>query len=259
MTVIFAKFLPSLLEIIMIQRTSMNAGSRYTVTTITNYIIIAIGFFMFFATLGMDWSKLQWLIAALGVGIGFGLQEIVANFISGIIILFERPFRVGDIVTIGNNNGVVTRIRIRATTIRNWDRKELLVPNKDFITGQLINWTLSEPVTRIVIPVGLAYGGDVEQALKRMLEAAEENPNILTDPPPSVIFDAFGDNALSLILRCFIDDVDSRVTVISALNKAINDKFIQDNLEIAFPQRDIHLNTKTPLEIRIQSSKNFPI
>lgn len=133
------------------------------------------------------------------------------------------------------------------------------MPNKDFITGQLINWTLSEPLTRIFIPVGLAYGGDVDQALKRMLEAAEENPSILTDSSLSVIFEAFGDNALSFVLRCFIDDVDARVTIISALNKAINDKFIQDNLEISFPQRDIHLDTKSPLEVRIQSNAKFAI
>ena len=251
-TVAAAKYLPSLLEIIMLQQTSMTAGSRYTVTTVTNYIIVATGMLMFFNIIGVDWSKLQWLVAALGVGIGFGLQEIVANFISGIIILFERPIRIGDTVTIGDNDGVVVRIRIRATTIRNWDRKELLVPNKEFITGQLINWTLSDPVTRIVIPVGLAYGGDVELALKLMLEAAEENSDVLLDPVPTVIFDEFGDNALSLKLRCFIPDSSYRLAIVTGLHKAINQKFNDAGLVIAFPQRDVHLNTNTPLEIRLQ-------
>ena len=251
-TVASAKYLPSLLEIIMLQQTKMTAGSRYTVTTVTNYIIVATGMLMFFNILGVDWSKLQWLVAALGVGIGFGLQEIVANFISGIIILFERPIRIGDTVTIGDNDGVVVRIRIRATTIRNWDRKELLVPNKEFITGQLINWTLSDPTTRIVIPVGLAYGGDVELALKLMLEAAEEHSDILQDPVPTVIFDAFGDNALSLKLRCFIPDTSYRLAIVTGLHTAINQKFNEAGLVIAFPQRDVHLNTNSPLDIRIQ-------
>ena len=251
-TVVFANYLPSLLEIIMLQRTALSAGSRYTVTTIASYVIVAVGMILFFNTIGVDWSKVQWLVAALGVGIGFGLQEIVANFISGIIILFERPIRVGDIVSIGNNEGTVVRIRIRATTIRNWDRKELLVPNKEFITGQLINWTLSDPMTRIVIPVGLAYGGDVELALKIMLEAAEEYPDVLSDPGSSVVFDEFGDNALSLKLRCFVADIDSRIPTITALHKAINRKFNDAGLVIAFPQRDVHLDTHAPLDIRIR-------
>lgn len=251
-TVTAAKYLPSLLEIIMLQQTKMTAGSRYTVTTVTNYIIVATGVLMFFNILGVNWSKLQWLVAALGVGIGFGLQEIVANFISGIIILFERPIRIGDTVTIGDNDGIVVRIRIRATTIRNWDRKELLVPNKEFITGQLINWTLSDPTTRIVIPVGLAYGGNVELALKLMMEAAEEHPDILLDPVPTVIFDEFGDNALSLKLRCFIPDTQYRLATVTALHKAINQKFNDAGLVIAFPQRDVHLNTNTPLDIHIR-------
>jgi potassium efflux system protein len=255
-TVASAKYLPSLLEIIMLQQTSITAGSRYTVTTVTNYIIVATGVLSFFNILGVDWSKLQWLVAALGVGIGFGLQEIVANFISGIIILFERPIRIGDTVTIGENDGVVVRIRIRATTIRNWDRKELLVPNKEFITGQLINWTLSEPTTRIVIPVGLAYGGDVELALKLMMEAAEEHSDILLDPAPTVVFDEFGDNALSLKLRCFIPDTFYRLAIVTCLHKAINQKFNDAGLVIAFPQRDVHLNTNSPLDIRIQQDSN---
>jgi potassium efflux system protein len=251
-TVVAAKHLPSLLEIIMLQQTELTAGSRYTVTTMTNYIIVAVGMILFFNMIGVDWSKVQWLVAALGVGIGFGLQEIVANFISGIIILFERPIRVGDIVTIGNNEGAVVRIRIRATTIRNWDRKELLVPNKEFITGQLINWTLSDSTTRIVIPVGLAYGGDVERALEMLLEAAEEHPDVLSDPAYSVVFDAFGDNALSLKLRCFVAETAYRMPTITALHSAINRKFNDAGLVIAFPQRDVHLDTHAPLDIRIR-------
>ncbi|MEN8195971.1 MAG: mechanosensitive ion channel domain-containing protein, partial [Pseudomonadota bacterium] len=149
LTLIAMKRLPPLLEILLLQRVHMTSGSRYTARTLTTYAIVAVGLIAFFKLVGVDWSKVQWLFAALSVGIGFGLQEIVANFVSGLIILFERPIRVGDVVTIGETDGAVSRIQIRATTIRTWDGQELLVPNKEFITGRLLNWSLSDQVTRI--------------------------------------------------------------------------------------------------------------
>ncbi len=254
-TIVATKRFPALLEIGLLQRLSMTPGGRYAAITLARYSIAAIGTIFVFGTLGASWSSIQWLVAALGVGIGFGLQEIVANFISGLIILFERPVRVGDTVTVADTTGVITRIRIRATTIRNWDGQELLVPNKEFITSRLLNWTLSDPTTRIVIPVGLVYGGDVSKAMALMLEAAREHPEVLPDPAPSVIFDEFGDNALSLKLRCFVPSMDNRIFVFSALHEAINRKFNDAGLVIAFPQRDVHLDTSKPLEIRIQRGK----
>ncbi len=251
-TIVLAKQLPAVLEIILLQYTEMSVGSRYTVTTLTNYAIVTIGLMSVFKTIGADWSQLQWLVAALGVGIGFGLQEIVANFISGIIILFERPIRIGDVVTVGDTDGTVTRIRSRATTIRNWDGKELLVPNKEFITGRLLNWSLSDQATRIVLSVGIAYGSDVRQAMRLLEEVARENENVLEDPPPSVIFETFGDNSLGLLLRCFVDSVDLRYATMSALNEAINDKFNSAGISIAFPQRDLHLDTVRPLQVEIR-------
>ncbi|MCB1967602.1 MAG: mechanosensitive ion channel, partial [Candidatus Accumulibacter sp.] len=164
-SMVLVKRLPAVLEIILLHRFDMSSGSRYTVTTISSYAIIAVGLLLVLNTLGAQWSQLQWLVAALSVGIGFGLQEIVANFISGLILLFERPIRVGDIVTVGDTDGVVTKIRIRATTIRNWDRKELVVPNKEFITGRLLNWSLSDSITRAIVAVGVAYGSDVDRAM----------------------------------------------------------------------------------------------
>jgi potassium efflux system protein len=243
---------PALLEIGLLQRLNMTASARYTATTLARYTIAAVGTVAAFATLGASWSQIQWLIAALGVGIGFGLQEIVANFISGIIILFERPVRIGDTVTVGETIGTVTRIQIRATTIRDWDGLELLVPNKEFITSRLLNWTLSDPTSRITIPVGLAYGGDVQQAMALMLEAAAENPEVLADPRPNVIFDKFGDNALSLKLRCFVGSMENRIRTISELHQAINSKFNAAGLVVAFPQQDVHLDTSRPLDIRIR-------
>jgi potassium efflux system protein len=201
---------------------------------------------------GGSWAQIQWLIAALGVGIGFGLQEIVANFISGLIILFERPIRVGDYVSVGDTSGHVTRIQIRATTIQTRDRKELLVPNKEFITGRLLNWSLSDQVTRILIPVGIAYGSDVDKAMALVTEAAQENPRVLEEPLPFTAFEGFGDNTLNLSLRCFIDSIDYRLPTISQLNQAINQKLNAAGIVIAFPQRDLHLDTTRPLEIHIR-------
>jgi len=251
-TWVLADRLPALLEILLLQRFHMTAAGRYTLTTLTTYAIVAVGLLLVLSTLGARWSQVQWLVAALSVGIGFGLQEIVANFISGLIILFERPIRVGDAVTVGDTDGVVTKIKIRATTIRNWDGKELLVPNKEFITGRLLNWSLSDQTTRLVLAIGIAYGSPVRQAMDLLEEAANENPNVLDDPSPTVIFETFGDNALGLLLRCFVDSIDLRVSTISALNEAINDKFNAAGISIAFPQRDLHLDTIKPLRVQIE-------
>jgi potassium efflux system protein len=250
-TVVAMKRLPALLEILLLQRVKMTSGSRYTITTLTTYAIVGVGLIAFFNVIGADWSKVQWLFAALSVGIGFGLQEIVANFISGIIILFERPIRVGDVVTIGATDGVVTRIQIRATTIRTWDRQELLVPNKEFITGRLLNWSLSDQTTRVKVPVGVAYGSDVQKAMSLMDAAARENEHVLAEPNPSIIFEAFGDNSLNLVLRCFVGAQDVRMTTITQLHEAINEKFNAAGISISFPQRDVHLDTLKPLDVRI--------
>ncbi len=250
--------LPAFLEVVLLQRLAVSQGSRYTTVTLTKYMVVAIGVAWIFSTLGGSWSEIQWIFAALGVGIGFGLQEIVANFISGLIILFERPIRVGDVVTVGNTDGVVTRIRIRATTIRNWDQKELLVPNKNFITQELLNWSLSDQTTRILIRVGIAYGSNVQRALQIMEEAARNHPRILAEPPPFVVFEEFGDNALLLSLRCYIDNLDYRLRTVTDLNLAINDAMAAADIEIAFPQRDVHLDTKRPLDVRIHSGSPTP-
>lgn len=246
-----ARRLPALLEIVLLARLNITAGSRYAITSLTQYTIVAVGIVLVFNLLGGSWSEIQWLIAALGVGIGFGLQEIVANFICGLILLFERPIRIGDVVTVGDTDGVVTKIRIRSTTIRNWDQKELLVPNKEFITGRLLNWTLSDPVTRIVIPVGIAYGSDVARAIQLVQEAADEHERVLDDPPTLVSFEEFGESSLTIVLRCFIGSMDYWRQTISELHQAINNKFKDAGMVIAFPQRDIHLDTSNPLDVRI--------
>ncbi len=255
LTAVAGKNLPGVLELAILQRSGMETGSRYAIKTLTQYLIVTVGFILLFQTIGFSWSQIQWLVAALGVGLGFGLQEIFGNFISGLIILFERPIRVGDIVTVGDTTGTVTRIRIRATTITNWDRQELLVPNKEFITSRLLNWTLSDQTNRITITVGVAYGSDVKRALELMAEAAGENENVLHDPHPLITFEGFGDNALSLILRAYLSSLEHRLGTISALHEAINRKFNDAGIVIAFPQRDVHIDTTRPLDVRLHRSE----
>ena len=246
-----ARHLPAIVQAVLREQFDVSPGALYTVRTLSGYVISVFGGIMVVSILGFKWSQIQWLVAALGVGIGFGLQEIVANFISGLIILFERPIRVGDIVTVGNTDGMVTRIRIRATTIRDFDRKELLVPNKEFISGQLLNWSLSDPVTRIMVPVGIAYGSDVQAAIDLMTQAARENAMVLEDPAPLVTFENFGDDSLRLNLRCFVGSVNDRLPALSALHMAVERKFREAGISIAFPQRDVHIDAVRPLEIRV--------
>ena len=251
LTIIAAKRLPAIIDILLLQNSSISVGNLYTITTLVNYTIIGLGLFSIFNLLGAEWVKFQWLFAALSVGIGFGLHEIVANFISGIIILFERPIRVGDYVSVGDNEGIVNKIRIRATTILTKDRKELLVPNKEFITGQLLNWSLSDPTSRLTVPIGIAYGSDVALATKILIQTAENNEHVLKEPTPQVQFTDFGENTLNLQLRCFVEDVDIRFKIISELNVIINEKFNEAGINISFPQRDVHLDIKHPIDINL--------
>ncbi len=238
---VLATNLPSLVDIILLKQGSVSAGGRYTVTTLTRYGVTAVATVVALHLLGVSASQLGWVAAALGVGIGFGLQEIVANFICGLILLFERPLRVGDTITVGDASGTVTKIRIRSTTIRDWEEKELIVPNKELITGRLLNWSLSSSVTRLLITVGVAYGSDVDRAMNLIREAAEENARVLDEPAPSVHFEQFADSSLSLTLRAYVGQVSERLQTTTELHKAIDRKFRDAGIVIAFPQRDVHL------------------
>ncbi len=242
-TSIAAKNLPALLELSLLQRLPLDSGSRYAVSTIVRYFILLLGVSAVSGALGIGWQKIQWLAAALTFGLAFGLQEIFANFVSGLIILIERPIRVGDIVTVGGTEGRVTQLRMRATTILDWDRREYLVPNKEFITGSIINWTLSDPVTRLTIPVGIAYGSDTEKARRLMLKTATDHPLVLRDPEASAIFRSFGDSSLNFELRVFLGNRDLWPRVIDQLHSEIDKAFRNANIEIAFPQRDLHIRS----------------
>lgn len=240
-TFIAAHNLPGLLEFTLLQRLSIAPGTRYAITAISRYCIVTFGLVVAFESVGVDWSQLQWIVAALGVGVGFGLQEIVANFISGLIILFERPVRVGDTVTIGDLDGTVSRIQIRATSITDWDNKEIIVPNKQLITEKVVNWTLTESITRLVLKVGIAYGSDTDKAQEVMMEAVKANPLSLAVPPPSVLFLGFGDSSLDFEIRVFVALPAHRLRLLHELHTAIYQGLAANKIEIPFPQRDLHL------------------
>ena len=244
--VLASRNLPGLLELAVLQRLPMDHGGRNAITTLCRYAFILAGCIIGCNTIGIHWHSVQWLVAALTVGLGFGLQEIFANFVSGLIILFERPVRIGDVVTIDSVTGCVSRIQIRATTITDWDRKEYIVPNKEFVTGKLLNWTLSDKTNRVVVKIGVAYGTDTENALAMLQQIADEHPLILKDPPPMVSFEGFGESSLDLILRCFLPSLDSRLKVITQLHLTIDRRFKEAGVEIAFPQRDVHVRSMPP-------------
>jgi potassium efflux system protein len=242
-TAIAYRNLPGLMEITVLQRLTLQPGSRYTINTLVRYGVVTVGVFSVLNIVGWNWSQIQWLVAALSVGLGFGLQEIVANFVSGLIILFERPVRVGDTVTVGQLSGTVSRVRIRATTITDWDRKEIIVPNKSFITEQVVNWTLSDPITRVVIPVGISYGSDVELAHRVMDETLKSLPLVLDEPEPKVYFMGFGDSSLDFKLYVFSRQLGDRLPIMNAVHEAILKALRENDIEIPFPQRDLHVRS----------------
>jgi potassium efflux system protein len=244
-----AKNLRGVFEVGFFERFNLDAGARYAAVAILEYIVIGLGIVIGFSQLGIDWSKLQWVVAALGVGLGFGLQEIVANFVSGLIILFERPIRVGDTVTIGTLSGTVSNIKIRATTITDFDNREVLLPNKSIITENVTNWTLNDSVTRILMTVGVAYGSDVSAVRDMLMKAVEEHPDVLKSPPPQVFFMGHGDSSLDFEVRVFIDHPTKRLPMTHEINTLINQKLIENGYEIPFPQRDLHIISRTEKEL----------
>jgi len=246
LTLTASRNLPSLLEIAVLQRLPLDPGARYAITTVCKYVITAVGFASAFSTIGIGWSKVQWLVAAISVGLGFGLQEIFANFVSGLILLFEQPVRLGDIVTVGDVTGKVTRFQMRATTITDWDMRELVVPNKEFITSRVMNWTLSSTISRMSIVVEVAYGTDPDLVRNLLLQIATRNPLVLEEPEPHALFDDFGESTLNFVLRVYMASRDVYLEMRHSLLTEIAHEFQRQNIEIAFPQRDIHIRTLVP-------------
>ncbi len=238
-----ARNLPGMLEVAFLSRIEMSPGTGYAITTICRYIIVMVGVAVALGLLGAEWSKLQWLVAALGVGLGFGLQEIVANFISGIMILFERPIRVGDTVTVGDQTGTVSRIRIRATTITGWDRKEQIIPNKTFVTEQLTNWTLSDPITRVIVKVGVAYASDIDQVQQILEEVVLANERVINDPPPAVFCVSFNSSNIQFEVRAFVKSMMDILPLTHELHSSTHQALNAAGVAIAYPQLDMHVRS----------------
>jgi len=208
------------------------------------YSFGTIGALIALSAVGVDFSKLTLIASALSVGIGFGLQNIINNFSSGIVMIFERAVRVGDWVVVGQTEGIVDKINLRSTQVKTWDHADIIVPNSDMISSQVINWTLEKPSGRIILNVGIAYGSDTKLVRKLLLEVAGSHPAVIQDDStmePIVLFLGFGDSALYLELRCFIQDIVDRIIVKSDLYFAIDDILRKNAIEIPFPQRDLHV------------------
>lgn len=242
-TSIATRNLPGLLRITILDRLPMQRGGKHAVAIISRYVVAVAGIIFACQTVGMRWSSVQWLVAAMTVGLGFGLQEIFANLVSGLILLFEQPIRMGDLVTVGGLTGKVTRMQIRATTITDFDRRELVVPNKKFITDDVINWTLTDPITRVVIPIGVAYGSDTKLTHDTLRAVAQKHPLVLREPAATAVFTGFGDSTLSFELRFYLGSRDVYGQVLHEMNTSIDSAFREANLEIAFPQQDIHIRS----------------
>jgi small-conductance mechanosensitive channel len=193
--------------------------------------------------LGVELTNLTILGGAFGIGIGFGLQAIVNNFASGLILLFERPVKIGDTIELGEQWGVIKKLGLRATIVQTYDNAEIVVPNSDLVSNQVTNWTLAERRVRIKVNVGVAYGSDVNLVLQILMECAEEHALILKDPPPLALFMGFGDSSLDFELRVWVADFSDRRIVPSDMHQAIDRKFRQANIEIPFPQRDLHVRS----------------
>ncbi|MCM2132010.1 mechanosensitive channel MscK [Larsenimonas rhizosphaerae] len=241
---VMARNLPGLLEVMVLSRMSLKPGTAYAVTSLLSYVIVVSGIVYALSTLGVAWAKLQWLVAALGVGLGFGLQEIFANFISGLIILFERPIRIGDTITLGELHGAVSRIRIRATTVTDFDRKEIIIPNKTFVTDRLINWSLSDNITRVVLKFGVAHGANLDEVHTLLLKACQENARVLRDPEPLVFCMAYNVNAFDFEVRVHVSDLGDRLPVTDEINRCVDRMFRDAGIRIAFQQMDVWLHNQ---------------
>jgi small-conductance mechanosensitive channel len=243
-----------LLRTRVLAHTKLEAGQQYAIARIASYVVLVLGLLIGVETVGINLSSLAVIAGALGVGIGFGLQNIVSNFVSGLIILAERPIQIGDRVDLGNNTvGKVVRIGARATHVLTNDNIMIIVPNSDFVSNRVVNWTHVDPRVRLRLSIGVGYGSDPHVVQKLLLEVAAENPNVLKDPAPTVAFKGFGENALNFELRVWAGDMAHRPgNLESQLNFAIWDRFKAGDIEIPFPQRDLHI--KEPVRVEMKST-----
>jgi small-conductance mechanosensitive channel len=240
-TFLISRFIRFALQEDVYSRVPLRKGQPYAVSTLTHYTILLIGFVLAVTALGLDFNRFTLLAGAFGVGIGFGLQTVVNNFVSGIILLTERPVELGDTISLGEVFGEVRRIGIRSSTVRTWQGAEVIVPNADLISLQVTNWTLSDRRRRLEIPVGVAYGTDPRLVIEKLVEVGKAESRVLDDPDPYVLFLGFGDSSLDFELRCWTVEFDFYQRVRSDLCVGIVDALTEAGITIPFPQRDLHI------------------
>lgn len=227
-------------------RRGVQLGVQMSMTRLIHYGIIFVGFLLALSFLGVNMKNITIIGGALGVGIGFGLQSIVSNFVSGLILLFERPIKAGDYVQLGERWGEISRVGLRSTVVRTFDRSEVVVPNSHLISNEVTNWTLTDRSIRLRLPVGVAYGSDIDKVIATLAECGRDNPTVLSNPPPQVLFMNFGESCLDFELRVWVSDIDNMVVARSEINQEIDRTFRAAGIEIAFPQRDLHLRSVDP-------------
>ena len=245
--IIVERILQRLLIRRFLSKTRLQPSLQYGLSRIIGYTLIAIGFYVAFQSVGFDLSSLAIVAASLGVGVGFGLQNIINNFVSGIIILAERPISIGDRIEVAGVAGRVTKIQLRSTTVVTNDNITMIVPNADFISNTVTNWSHGDPKVRIRVPVGVAYGSDLKLLQRLLLEAAEEHPKALRNPLPVVLFTEFGDSSLNFELGVWTQEMTATpIHFTSQMNFIIEQKLRENDIEIPFPQRDLHVRSGLP-------------
>ena len=239
----------------LLSRSHVDLGVRHAIGAIVRYIVVAIGLVIILQTAGINLSTLTVLFGALGIGVGFGLQRITNNFVSGIILLLERPIKVGDRIEVGDGHGDVVNISPRATTIVTNDNIAIIVPNADFISSKVVNWSYTNRDVRFNFPIGVSYGSDPEQVRRILLEVAQAHRGVLKEPGPSVLLDGFGDSSLNFVLRVWTREFSTIPGVLrSELYFSICRAFKEEGIEIPFPQRDLHIKSGT-LNVRQVSAQ----
>lgn len=242
----FSTWFKGRLENNWVKRTKLERSAREALVTVSGYVGSALAVLVTLGIAGMEYSNLAIVAGALSVGIGFGLQNIVNNFVSGLILLFERPIKTGDWIVVGDTEGYVVKISIRSTQIQTFDQADVIVPNSELISGKVTNWMLRDPRGRVKIPVSVAEDSDTTLAKNLLIELAQQHALVVTDgsaPEPNVVFKSFGESGLDLELRCFIVNIDNRMQVLSDLNFAIDAAFREHGIEMSFPQRHVHIRS----------------
>ena len=246
---ILAKIITRVILKKILAQTTLEEGVQFTFTRITNYLMLVIGAIVAFQFIGVDLSGIVVILGFLSVGIGFGLQNLTSNFISGIMLLFERHVQIGDRVTVAGTEGDVEEINIRSTTVRTLNNVSIIVPNSEFISANVINWSHGDIKVRLDIDVGVSYDSDLDTVFRSLHEVADENKDVMKTPKSDVLLMSFGDSAWDMRLRIWIEDPKKYNEVRSDINCAIVRKFRANNIEIPFPQRDLHVRSPLPLPL----------